>query len=179
MVTFRPLTRADFPLLRRWLEEPLVHRWWNHETGDEALERDFGGAIDGTEAAEFFVALHGGRPIGLIQRYPIAAYEEYVEELARVCEIGPGAISVDYLIGEPDVRGRGLGAAMIAALVAESWARYPDASRVLVPVAAGNTASWHALERAGFVRVAEGELEPDNPIDPPDHVIYALARPQG
>jgi aminoglycoside 6'-N-acetyltransferase len=177
MVTFRPLTRADFPLLRTWLEEPLVKRWWNHRTTDAALEEDFGGAIDGDEAAEFFVAMAGGRPFGLIQRYPVAAYAEYLEELAPVCVVGPGAISVDYLIGEPEMRGRGAGAAMIAAFVAESWARYPGASQVLVPVAAGNTASWRALERAGFVRVAEGELEPDNPVDPPDHVIYALERP--
>jgi aminoglycoside 6'-N-acetyltransferase len=177
MISFRPLTRADFPLLRAWLDEPLVHRWWNHETSDAALERDFGVSIDGSDMSEVFVALHEGRPFGLIQRYPIAAYDDFVEQLTPVCEIGPGALSVDYLIGEPALRGRGLGAAMIAQLVAESWAAYPDASQVLVPVAAGNRASWRALERAGFARVAEGEIEPDNPIDPPDHVVYAVSRP--
>jgi hypothetical protein len=44
-------------------------------------------------------------------------------------------------------------------------------------VAAGNGASWRALERAGFHRVAEGELTPDNAADPPDHVVYRLTRP--
>ncbi len=50
---------------------------------------------------------------------------------------------------------------------------------MLVPVAAGNVASWRALERAGFVRVAEGPLTPDNPVDPTDHVLYLLRRPPG
>ena len=61
--------------------------------------------------------------------------------------------------------------------VAQSWDAYPAARDVVVPVAAGNHASWRALERVGFVRIAEGPLEPDNPIDPPDHVVYRLARP--
>ncbi len=46
-----------------------------------------------------------------------------------------------------------------------------------MPVAAGNRASWRALERAGFTRIAAGPLPPDNPIDPPDHVVYRLMRP--
>ena len=56
---------------------------------------------------------------------------------------------------------------MIGAFVAESWVAHPAARDVLVPVAAGNRASWRALERAGFTRIAEGPMEPDNPIDPP------------
>lgn len=177
-IAFAPLGRQDFGRLATWLSEPLVARWWNHDSSPQAVERDFGPSVDGLDATEIFVARLADRPFGLIQRYPIAAYPEYVEELAPVCPVPPGALSVDYLIGEPDLRGRGLGAAMIAALVAESWDRYPQAADVLVPVAAGNRASWRALERAGFERIAEGPLKPDNPRDPPDHVVYAFRRPR-
>lgn len=176
-VDFRRLTRADFPLLAAWLAEPLVARWWNHEHSPEALERDFGPSIDGSDPAEYFLATAHAGPFGLIQRYPIAAYPEYVHELAPVHPVGAGSLSIDYLIGEPAMRGRGLGAAMIAAFVALVWSRYPEAEEVVVPVSAGNDASWRALERAGFTRVATGELEPDNPIDSRDHVIYRLPRP--
>jgi aminoglycoside 6'-N-acetyltransferase len=177
VIAFRPLRRDDFPRLARWLAEPAVARWWNHETTPEAVERDFGPSVDGRDPTEMFVALSADRPFGLIQRYRIAGEPEYAAELSRVCAVPPGALSIDYLIGEPDMRGRGLGAGLITALVADSWAAYPDAQDVIVPVAAGNVASWRALERAGFARVAEGELAPDNPIDPPDHVIYAIRRP--
>jgi aminoglycoside 6'-N-acetyltransferase len=176
-VHFVPLSRANFPLLRSWLDEPLVHRWWNHETRDEALERDFGAGIDHAEPTDYFLAVLDQRPFGLIQRYPIAAYPEYVTDLAGAVDVPDGAMSIDYLIGEPDCRGRGLGAAMITEFVTLLWADFPHASQVIVPVVAGNEASWRALARAGFTRIAEAELEPDNPVDPRDHVIYAIARP--
>ncbi|WP_336033795.1 GNAT family N-acetyltransferase [Geodermatophilus sp. FMUSA9-8] len=178
-VGFRPLTRADLPLLGRWLEEPLMARWWVHETTPEALEADFGPCIDGTDPTEVLLALADGRPFGLVQRYRIADFPEYVDELTPVVAVPPRALSIDYLIGEPGVRGGGAGAAMLRAFVGESWAAYPEADAVLVPVAAGNVASWRALERAGFTRVAEGPLTPDNPVDPPDHVVYLLRRPPG
>ena len=47
---------------------------------------------------------------------------------------------------------------------------------MIVPVHAGNRASWRALERAGFTRVAAGELRPDNPRDSRDHYVYGLNR---
>jgi aminoglycoside 6'-N-acetyltransferase len=141
-----------------------VARWWNHETSPAALERDFGPSIDGRDPAEMFIASANGRAFGFIQRYAFAAEPAYTAELAPLCEVPAGAISIDYLIGEPDMRGRGLGVAMIERLSA--------GADVIVPVAAGNVASWRALERAGFARVAEGELEPDNPIDPPLHYVY-------
>jgi aminoglycoside 6'-N-acetyltransferase len=170
VIRFRPLTRDDFPMLGRWLEEPLVARWWDDDPSPAALEREYGPVIDGREPAEVFVALLDERPFGLIQRYPIAAYPEYVEELSAVCAVPAGAYSVDYLVGEPDLRERGVGPAMIAALVEEIEAD------VVVPVAAGNRRSWRALEKAGFERIAEGELTPDNPRDPRDHYVYALRR---
>ena len=176
-VTFRPLARADFDLVATWLSDPVVARWWNHDTTPEAVERDFGPGIDG-EPVEFYLACAGGgRPFGLIQRYAIAAYPEYVEELEPVYELPDGALSIDYLIGEPAARGRGLGTAMIADFIAQGWTAYPQAHSVVVPVAAGNTASWRALESAGFRRVAEGEMEPDNPVDPRDHYVYRFDRP--
>ncbi len=89
MITFQPLTREDFPLLARWLAEPLVARWWNHETSPEAVERDFGPSIDGADVTELFLVAFAGRPIGLVQRYPIAAYPEYVDEFASICPL-PG-----------------------------------------------------------------------------------------
>ena len=176
-LAFRPLERADFPRLARWLAEPLVARWWNHEFSPEAIERDFGPSLDGSDVTEHFVASLVGRPFGLIQRYPIAAYPAYVAELTAVCPVPPGALSVDYLVGDPRQRGKGLGARMIAGLVARSWTAHPAAGHVIVPVALGNRASWRALEQAGFRRIAEGELEPDNPRDPRDHCVYAIERP--
>src|SRR2546421_6297535 len=52
---------------------------------------------------------------------------------------------------------------MIVAILADTWARCPQTDEVVVPAAVGNVASWRALERAAFRRIAEGGLTPDNP----------------
>jgi aminoglycoside 6'-N-acetyltransferase len=176
-VMFRALRREQFDLLRRWLTDPLVARWWNHETSSTALERDFGAAVDGRDPTAIFIADVGGRPFGLLQRYAVSSYPAYQAELAAVCHLPEGAMSIDYLIGEPALRGRGLGAAMIAAGAARLWQEQPDCADVIVPVHAANRASWRALERAGFERIAEGRLEPDNPHDSHDHYVYRAQRP--
>ena len=176
-IELRPLRRSDFPLLARWLAEPLVARWWAHETTPEAVERDFGPAVDGMEPTRIYLGWTDARPVGLAQVYAIAAYPEYVAEFAGVCDVPPGALSVDYLIGDAPARGRGWGAGLIAAAVARGFADHPDAQDVLVPVAAANVASWRALRRAGAVWHAEGAMTPDNPIDPREHVVHRFGRP--
>lgn len=174
---FRPLTRADFPLLAAWLAQPHVLRWWHHDTTPAAVEADFGPSIDGSDAAELFVALLQGRPIGFLQRYTFADNPGYMEELAPILAAPGAALSIDYFIGAPELLRRGLGAAMLRAAVAGIWRDYPAAPAVIVPVNAANPASWRVLERAGFTRVGAGPLTPDNPIDDRHHYVYAIGRP--
>ncbi len=174
---FDPLRTSDFPLLSRWLAEPLVARWWHHDPSPAAVLRDFGPSVDGSDVAEFFLASLGQRRLGLIQRYPIGAYPEYVAELELLCGVPEAAMSIDYLIGEPWARGRGYGTELIRQFVAKLWADCPEVNDVVVPVHAHNVASWRALAGAGFARIAHGELEPDNPADSRDHVIYRVSRP--
>ncbi len=176
-ISFSPLQRADFALLARWLQEPLVARWWDHEWTPEALERDFGPSVDRTDPTEIYLASQGGSPFGLIQRYRLDSYRPHLKALAAIVPVPPAALSIDYLIGDPALRGRGMGAAMIRAFVSSSWAAYPEAPAVIVPVVAANIASWRALERAGMHRAGAGELEPDNPVDSREHVVYRVDRP--
>ena len=173
-VELRPLRRSDFPLLARWLAEPLVARWWNDDP--TAVEAHYGPCVDGTDPTAVYIGLHEGEPFGLVQIYRFDDEPESRAELAAVCPVPPDALGIDYLIGVPEARGRGLGAALITAAVARGFADHPAARDVLVPVVRGNEASWRALLRAGATWYADGELAPDNPVDPPDHVIHRFAR---
>ncbi len=176
-LTWRPLAAADLPLLGDWLRDGQVSRWWNHETTAQAVERDFGPSVRGEEPGEDLVVSLGGRPIGLVQRSVISDYPQELAEFAALVDVPDGALELDYLIGEAAMRGRGLGARMISAIVADAWTAYPVAPAVLVAVVAANTASWHAVERAGFRRIAEGDMTPDNPIDDAFHFVYRIDRP--
>jgi aminoglycoside 6'-N-acetyltransferase len=175
-VELRRLRRADFPLLCRWLAEPQVARWWNDPSTPEAVEAQYGPSVDGVDPTAVYLGVHAGEPFGLVQVYAFADEPESLAELATVCPVPPGALSLDYLIGEPAARGRGLGAGLIAAAVARAFADHPEAADVLVPVALGNEASWRALRRAGATWHAAGELTPDNPADPRDHVVHRFVR---
>jgi aminoglycoside 6'-N-acetyltransferase len=176
-LTWRPLTAADLPMLARWLAEPGVARWWNHESSPAAVERDFGPSVRGEEPGEDLVVLVDDRPVGLLQRARISDYPEDLEGFAELVPVPSGAVEIDYLIADPGLRGRGLGTRLISMAVARTWADHPAASAVLVAVVAGNVASWRALEKAGLERVAEGDLTPDNPVDPPLHYVYRADRP--
>ena len=174
---FRALARADYALLGRWLATAHVARWWHHDPRPEAIERDFGAVVDRRDPADVFIVELDASPVGLFQRYTFADNPAYRDELAPLVDVAPGALSVDYFVGEPAALRCGVATAMLRAGVAAIWRDHPAAPAVVVPVVAANVASWRALERAGFARVAEGPLAPDNPIDDDLHVVYRIERP--
>ncbi len=176
-LSWRPLTADDLPGLAGWLAEPGVARWWHHDPTPASVERDFGPSVRGEEPGEDLVVLLDGRPVGLLQRSRIRDYPEDLAGFGAVTEVPPGAVELDYLIGEPTLWGRGIGSRLIAAIVQDTWTAYPDASAVMVAVVAANIASWRAVERAGLTRVADGDMTPDNPVDDPRHYIYRIDRP--
>ena len=173
---FRRTTRADFPLLARWLGTPHVARFWNHETTPEAIERDFGGSVDGTEPSDDFIVEDAGVPVGFIQRSRICDYADEHVELIALADAPQDALTIDYFIGEGAATGRGVGTRMIREFTDLCFADCPAASAIIVPVIAGNPASWKALAAAGYERIAEGHIPPDNPIDDGWHVVYRRDR---
>jgi aminoglycoside 6'-N-acetyltransferase len=173
---FDPIQRSDFPLLSEWLRTPHVARWWDDDPSLDAIEADYGDTVDGVEPAEVFIARCDGVPLGLVQRYRIHNYPQYVAELAPIISTPESACSIDYFVGPVEALGKGLGTAMIQAFVRTIWHDDAACSHIIVPVNVANRASWRALERAGFVCVANGHLTPDNPIDGTRHFIYGLQR---
>ncbi|HEX2153004.1 MAG TPA: GNAT family N-acetyltransferase [Acidimicrobiia bacterium] len=171
----RRMTRTDLDLLARWLGEPHVTRTeWNEHDPDD-VEEDFGPSIEGDDPTALWIVLEGSRPVGLIQDYRIGDYPEWLSDLNMIADAAE-AIGIDYLIGEPDAVGRGLGESMIRDHLRSLWDRYPDAPSVVVGVAADNRPSWRSLEKAGFQRVWAGVLPSDSP-DGPTTLLYRLPRP--
>jgi ribosomal-protein-alanine N-acetyltransferase len=66
---------------------------------------------------------------------------------------GAGMVEIGYTVA-PDLRGRGYGRAIVAALLATA-AREPAVSVVRASVSPSNTPSLTLVRRAGFVRVGE------------------------
>ena len=159
------------------MAEPHVARWWNHDPSPQAIEADFGDTIDGVEAAKDFVALVDGEPIGVIQFCFFHDFPEYRAEMAEVYPVDVDAATIDYLVGEPDLVGKGVGTEMIHRVRFSDLDRRTTVGHVVVPVNSANVASWRALLNAGFRLVARGDLKPDDPIDDPLHEILRIDRP--
>jgi len=175
-IAFRPLTRSDFPLLATWFAAPHVEPWWQEPFGPDDLETRYGPVVDGTDPTEVRIATLGGRPVGLAIRYRMADNDDWRTTLAATGAPLDG-FGIDYLIGDPDHIGRGVGTRMIAAMVADSWVRYPGCPTCVVGVHADNRRSWRALESVGFARVWSGALDSDDPSDAGPQVVYVLRRP--
>ncbi|HEV2070544.1 MAG TPA: GNAT family N-acetyltransferase [Acidimicrobiales bacterium] len=159
-VSLRRLVDDDLPLLHRWLNEPGVVRWWEgDDVSWEAVVRDYGSSSDSTER---WIASVDGRDVAWIQCY---ATVDSPEEAAEWWPLGVDrtAAGIDYLLGDPSDRGRGLGSNIIRAFVAEVvFELHPTWTQACAAPYHGNTASWRALEKAGFhfVGMVKG---PDGP----------------
>ncbi len=174
-IEFRLLTPDDLPLLAEWLSHPHVREteWGIHSPLN--VDADFGISIYGDDKANLWLLVESGQPSGMIQDYVLGDNPEWLLDLRDIAP-DPRTIGIDYLIGDPDRVGRGLGPRMITDFVATIWDRYPDSPEILAAVDAGNRRSWRSLEKAGFHRFWTGVLPSDLDSGAETHV-YTFARP--
>jgi len=164
-ITFRPVTRDDFPLLLKWHVRPHVERWWNTRRTMEEIEEHYGPTVDGTEPTGHYVALLDGEPFGMIQSYLMADYPDWAETTGESTD----AAGVDLFIGDESLTGQGLGTEMLERCVQEIVFARPETTAVAADPNVRNTASVRAFEKAGFLAVREF-------VDPTDGELHVLVR---
>lgn len=141
---FRPMTAADMPMARRWLETPDVQRWWGDADGQVSLlEED----LDDPRMTMSIVS-HHGRPFAYIQDYDPLSWD-----LHHLGGLPPGSRGIDQFIGEPDMLNRGHGSAFIRAHVDRLFTG--GAPAVGTDPDPANARAIRAYEKARFV--AQGE----------------------
>lgn len=175
-IEFRALARGDLARLGGWLLQPHVQRWWHDGASPAEVEARYGPSIDGRDLSEHFVVEIEHRPVGMIQRYRLSDEPEWRAAVAATGTPADGA-GIDYLIGEADLIGRGLGPQILAAFVTDTWSRYPEVPAIVVDVSQENRRSWRALEKVGFVRIYTGLIEAGEPDDDEPAFLYSLLRP--
>jgi aminoglycoside 6'-N-acetyltransferase len=166
------MTEADLPLVRRWLQQPHVARWWlADETAEEELahwRQLLTGELDDGTHLLMVVERDRRVAVGWCEWYRWDDTPDEARELGAL----PGECGIDYAIGDPAAIGRGLGTELNAALVHEVRDHHPGCGIIVEPEAA-NAASRRVLERNGFdlVDVRPLAFEPhDRPM-----AIYRLA----
>src|SRR5262245_11763986 len=142
---FIALVHSHLPLVRSWLGQPHVARWYK-EGPDEALEHIRAHIDD--PAIDCFLVQHDRRPIGYIQAYdPFAWPDHPYRDQPR------GTFGIDQFIGERDLIGRGHGPRFIDLFARRRFAA--GAPRVVTDPDPSNAAAVRAYGKAGFAPIEE------------------------
>lgn len=154
--TFRSMSTADLPLIRRWLGEAHVREWWGDPKEQFALLSG-----DLTEPAmDQFIVLAGMQPFGYLQCYRLTAWNT---------GFGPqpeGTRGIDQFIGESDMIGRAHGSAFIRQFVDEKLRE--GLPRIVTDPDPLNQRAVRAYQKAGFVR--------DRMVETPDGAALLMVR---
>jgi len=132
------MTADDLPLVRQWLGEAHVVKWWG------APDKQFDivkGDLDEPAMHQFIVA-RDARPLGYLQCYDPASWDN--------C-LGPqpaGTRGIDQFIGEADMLDRGHGSVFIRSFVDSLLTA--GTPRVVTDPDPGNARAIRAYEKAGF-----------------------------
>ena len=148
-VALRAMTPGDLPDMVRWRQADHVVRWW-HADGVPTVEEvtaHYAPRIDGGTPTRMWVAEVNGRSVGFVQDYRLADYPDY----ALLCP-DPGAIGVDYAIGDPAWVGRGLGPRALWVWMVKARHRFPDATSYFAAPDHRNEPSLRMLDKTGFTR---------------------------
>jgi aminoglycoside 6'-N-acetyltransferase len=136
--TFRPLTEADLPLMRRWLQAAHVKVWWPDADKQIALmEKDMDNA-----AIDMRVVSLINHPFAYIHDHDARAFP-----LPQYADLPHGARVMATFVGDNDFMGQGHSVGYIDAHVRNLRVKYP-----MVAVGAGttDTRTISIYRQAGF-----------------------------
>ena len=177
MVTFRALTEADFDQLAEWLGSDHVRAWWRDPEAPSKVPERYGPCVRGEVPTEVFVVVSDGDDVGIIQRYRIEDHPAWFESVAGTGLDPAQAAGIDYLIGDEQAIGRGLGTEMIRDFSDMLFAELGDVALIVVAPHVENAASRRVLEKADYERCWSGLLESDDPADAFEAAIFVMTRP--
>lgn len=145
---FRPVTRADLPLLADWLATPEVARWWR---GAEAELAGIAEDLDEPAMRQWMV-LRDGEPIAYAQVYPAHHWKA-----PHFADLPPDTLAIDCFAGP---EGFGSGGRWLAALSDRLLA---EASTLVIDPEPENLRAIRAYEKAGFAGSALRPCEDGSP----------------
>jgi aminoglycoside 6'-N-acetyltransferase len=140
---FRPMSAADLPMVRRWLEAPHVAQWWRDPDTQFALVSE---DLDHPAMDQFVVAADD-RPFAYLQCYDPTAWSDNGLGTHPL-----GTRGIDQFIGEPDMVDRGHGSALIRSFV--DGLLKTGTPRVVTDPDPENIRAVRAYEKAGFQKVS-------------------------
>lgn len=114
--------------------------------------------------------------IGFIQRYRLSSYPTWTNTVAGSGLTFPNGAGIDYVIGDPERVGRGIGSCAVTRFTELVFADYADVDSIVVTPQSANRASRRVLEKVGYELRWTGALDSDDPSDAGPAALYVRQR---
>ena len=148
-LTIRRMTRNDFPLMVKWLNDPAVLEFFEEPPTDfERVNQKYGPRVDGHHYVTPWIIEYRNQRIGYIQHYKIQE-----NELITYGYDGKQIYGIDQFIGETDYWGKGIGTKVIQLML--NYLCEKGAEKVVLEVKNNNNRAISSYEKCGFQRIKE------------------------
>ena len=146
--TFKKLLKSDLQLIKYWLSQPHVSRWFDDID-------DWMNEISSNPDSDWiwhFRADLSSKPVGFVQYYDILKAPK-----GPWSSQPPGTVGIDFLIGSQDQLGKGYGILLVNDFV-EFLIDRAKPKRIIADPVKENIASLRTLKRCGFTFDKESDL---------------------
>ncbi|MEE4014108.1 GNAT family N-acetyltransferase [Roseibium sp. FZY0029] len=150
MISFRPVTAEDLPILATWMARPHWRHWWGDPEEELNNIRDM---VEGRDTTRPFIFQEGGVDKGYIQVWFVGDQQggAYAAEYPWLDLLPAEAVGVDLSIAAEEDLSRGLGTRTLQAFVHEL--REQGHERIIIDPDPANLRAVKAYRKAGFQEI--------------------------
>ncbi|MHA7775178.1 GNAT family N-acetyltransferase [Roseibium sp. M-1] len=150
MITFRPVSENDLPMLLDWMQRPHWREWWGDPQEEVGYVRDM---IEGRDTTKPFIFQMDGRDMGYIQVWFVGdqQHTEFARDYPWLNELPSDAVGVDLSIAAPEDLSRGLGTQVLQAFI--RTLRQEGHQRIVIDPDPENLRAVKAYRKAGFTEI--------------------------
>ncbi|EAV43582.1 aminoglycoside 6'-N-acetyltransferase [Stappia aggregata IAM 12614] len=147
MISFRPVTAEDLPMLATWMARPHWRHWWGDPEEELNNIRDM---VEGRDTTRPFIFQEGGVDKGYIQVWFVGDQQgsTFAVDYPWLDLLPAEAVGVDLSIAAEEDVSRGLGTRTLQAFVHEL--REQGHERIIIDPDPANLRAVKAYRKAGF-----------------------------
>jgi aminoglycoside 6'-N-acetyltransferase len=145
----------DYQRFVAWRNLAHVREWWDPDDPPMTMESavdEYGPDVAGRTATQAAIIELDGMPVGFLQFYPWAAYQQELADIG--VEVPAGAWGLDIFIGETEWLSRGVGSRAVRTLC-DRLISDEGATAIAFGVEKDNLRARRAYEKAGLTPTVE------------------------
>jgi aminoglycoside 6'-N-acetyltransferase len=152
MISFRPVSEKDLPLLSEWLARPHWREWWGDPETELGYIKDM---IEGRDTTQPFIFQLDGTDRGYIQVWFVKDQQDsdWIREYPWLELLPRDAVGVDLSLADRDELSKGIGTEVLRAFVRKL--RREGYDRILIDPDPENLRAVKAYRKAGFREIAD------------------------